>query len=62
MGRPKGGIMKALMAIKTYLEKDSVQGRIPLSEFKKFLETCTEKEREEFAKVAAKELGVELTT
>ena len=52
--------MKKLMAIKIYLEKGSVVGKISLKEFKEFIETCTEEEKQAFAETSAKELEVEL--
>ena len=51
--------MTPTMAIKKYLEKEGT--KVQLQEMSEFLKSITPEEKAAYAKVAAKELGEELT-
>lgn len=53
--------MTRSVAVKTFLEKDSVRGKIPAGEFMEFWKLCSEEERTEFGAFAGKAIGVEVT-
>jgi hypothetical protein len=46
--------------VKTWLEKDSVRGKIPAAEFMAFWKATDEEERKQFAATSAKMLGIEV--
>ena len=52
--------MSKVLAVKKYLEKDSEIGIVPTSEMAEFWKSCSREDKADFARVAAKELGVEL--
>ncbi len=52
--------MGGVMAVKKYLEKDSEAGNLTAKEMQTFWKSCSEEEKESFARIAAKRLGVEL--
>lgn len=52
--------MSPIVAVKTYLEKDTQTGHVSLVDFRDFWESLSETARLEYAQEAAKVLGVEL--
>lgn len=51
--------MKPIVALKTFFEKDA-ERKVTLPEMKEFLVSMSPEEKRALARVAAKELGVEL--
>lgn len=52
--------MHPASAVKTWLERDSVRGKISAGEFMAFWKACSETERHEFAATSCRMLGIEL--